>query len=302
MDSFMVNAVLARYLQADLAINTKLAYSNDVAHFKQWGGTIPASADMVAMYLATFAGVLATATLTRRMVAIHHAHIQNGHVSPIHHAMVKATLQGIKRVHGSAQRKVMPIYKQQLEAMVDGLHGLKGKRDKALLLIGFAGAFRRSELVHIQVKDLSFVPEGVVIRLIRSKTDQQGAGQDVAIPYIKGKYCAVKALKQWLRISAISQGAVFRSISRYGKLSSKALSPQSVALIVKHYAKSIGIEWQTLSGHSLRVGMVTNAVRASADARKIRQQTRHQSDAMLQRYIRDTELFINHPVKAIWSG
>lgn len=302
MDAFIPNELLARYLKADLATNTKLAYSNDVAHFRQWGGTIPASADMVAMYLATYAGVLAAATLTRRVVAIHHAHIQHGHISPIHHALVKATMQGIKRVHGSAQRKVMPIYKTQLEAMVDTLHGLKGKRDKALLLIGFAGAFRRSELVRIQVEDLNFVTEGVVIRLVRSKTDQEGIGHDVAIPYIKGKYCAVKALKQWLRISAITQGAVFRGITRYGKLSNKSLSPQSVALLIKHYAKAIGIDWQALSGHSLRVGLVTNAVRASADNRKIRQQTRHQSDAMLQRYIRDTELFINHPVKAIWSG
>lgn len=302
MDTFIPNELLARYLKADLAINTKLAYGNDVAHFRQWGGTIPASADMVAMYLATYAGVLATATLTRRVVAIHHAHIQHGHISPIHHALVKATMQGIKRVHGSAQRKVMPIYKTQLEAMVDTLHGLKGKRDKALLLIGFAGAFRRSELVRIQVEDLNFVTEGVVIRLVRSKTDQEGVGHDVAIPYIKGKYCAVKALKQWLRFSAITQGAVFRGITRYGKLSNKSLSPQSVALLIKHYAKAIGIDWQALSGHSLRVGLVTNAVRASADNRKIRQQTRHQSDAILQRYIRDTELFINHPVKAIWSG
>lgn len=302
MDAFIPNELLARYLKADLATNTKLAYSNDVAHFRQWGGTIPASADMVAMYLATYAGVLAAATLTRRVVAIHHAHIQHGHISPIHHALVKATMQGIKRVHGSAQRKVMPIYKTQLEAMVDSLHGLKGKRDKALLLIGFAGAFRRSELVRIQVEDLNFVTEGVVIRLVRSKTDQEGVGHDVAIPYIKGKYCAVKALKQWLRVSAINHGAVFRGITRYGKLSNKSLSPQSVALLIKHYAKAIGIDWQAISGHSLRVGLVTNAVRASADNRKIRQQTRHQSDAMLQRYIRDTELFINHPVKAIWSG
>lgn len=302
MNTHIVNDVLARYLQADLAVNTKLAYGKDVAHFKQWGGTIPASAEMVAMYLAAFAETLAAATLTRRVVAIHHAHKQFGHASPVHHAMIKATLQGIKRVHGCAQRKVRPLFKKQLEAMVDSLQGVKGKRDKALLLTGFAGAFRRSELVAIRVEDIQFVAEGVVIRLRHSKTDQDGAGQDVAIPYIKGRYCAVKALKLWLHISGITQGPAFRGITRYGNISEKALSPQSVALLIKHYAKANGIDGQALSGHSLRVGMVTNAVRANADTRKIRQQTRHQSDAMLQRYIRDSELFINHPVKAIWSG
>ncbi len=302
MNAVVTGDVLARYLQADLAVNTKLAYLNDVMHFKKWGGVIPASAEMVATYLASFAGTLAAATLKRRMVAIHHAHVKHGHASPIHHAMVKATIQGIQRVHGCAQRKVMPIYKHQLEAMVDSLQGRRGARDKALLLTGFSGAFRRSELVSIQVKDVQFVAEGMVIHVPLSKTDQSGAGQEVAIPYVKGKYCAVKALKRWLRISAISHGAVFRGMSRYGKISEKALTPQTVALMVKQYAKAIGIDDTMLSGHSLRVGLVTNATRANADVRKIRQQTRHQSDVMLQRYIRDGALFMNHPVKAIWRG
>ena len=298
----MMQTSLQQYLLAALSTNTKKAYHNDIQHFMRWGGKIPATPNKVARYLAHYAPTLSVATLTRRVTAIHQAHQHSGFVSPTHTALVKSTLQGIRRIHGCAQRKVLPIFKQQLEAMVDNLQGRKGIRDKALLLTGFSGAFRRSELVSIQVENMSFVAEGVVIRLSHSKTDQEGVGQDVAIPYIKGKYCAVKALKHWLHVSAISHGAIFRSITRYGKLSDNALSSQSVALLVKHYAKAIGIDWKRLSGHSLRVGMVTNAVRANADTRKIRQQTRHQSDAMLQGYIRDSELFINHPVKAIWSG
>lgn len=293
---------LQQYLLAALSTNTKKAYQNDIQHFMRWGGKIPATPNKVARYLAHYAHTLSVATLTRRVTAIHQAHQHSGFVSPTHTALVKSTLQGIRRIHGCAQRKVKPIFKQQLEAMVDNLQGRKGIRDKALLLTGFSGAFRRSELVSIQVENMSFVVEGVVIRLSHSKTDQEGVGQEVAIPYIKGKCCAVKALKHWLLVSGICHGAIFRGITRYGKLSDNALSSQSVALLVKHYAKAIGIDWKGVSGHSLRVGMVTNAVRANADTRKIRQQTRHQSDAMLQRYIRDSELFINHPVKTIWSG
>ncbi|MGZ8251781.1 MAG: site-specific integrase [Methylophilaceae bacterium] len=296
------HALLAKYLQAGLATNTKTAYQSDLAHFKQWGGSIPASPEMVATYLASFADSLSPSTLTRRLVAINQAHTQLNHISPTKHAMVKATLQGIKRINGSAQRKVLPLFKRDLEAMLDGLRGVKGCRDKALLLIGFAGAFRRSELVSIQASDIRFVAEGLVIRLRRSKTDQAGAGQDIAIPYVKGKYCPVKALKRWLHAGAITQGPVFPSVNRYGQVMSRALTPQSVALIIKHYAALAGLDVSLLSGHSLRVGLVTNAARVGAHSRKIRQQTRHQSDAMLQLYIRDSELFIDHPVQAIWSG
>ena len=288
------------YLLAALANNTKTAYQGDIAHFLQWGGHIPASPECVASYLAMNASHLSVATLSRRMVAIGRAHNLQQLISPTTSELVKATLQGIRRTNGSAQRQVLPILKQDIQAMVTGLRGIKGLRDKALLLTGFAGAFRRSELVALKVEDLRFVKEGVIIRLRRSKTDQIGQGRDIAIPYLKKRLCPAKAIKQWLLKSGITSGCLFRRISRYGDVMKSGLTAQSVALIVKVRALAAGLNAAQLSGHSLRAGLVTSAANAGASTWKIRQQTGHKSDAMLQRYIRDSQLFIDNPISKIW--
>lgn len=296
------SSLLNKYLQAGLSSNTKFAYAKDLAHFKQWGGRIPANAKMLANYLVYFAERLSVSTLNRRLVAINQAHVQRGYASPTQHNMVKATLQGIKRIHGCHQRKVMPLMQYELIRMLDAAYGIKGARDKALLLIGFAAALRRSELVSLTVNDLRFVKEGLIIHISRSKTDQSGIGRDIAVPYVKAKHCPVKAVKQWLKMSGIKQGAIFPRIDRYGHIGKLALTPQAVAIIVKEYAAVIGIDYQHFSGHSLRVGMVTSAAKAGAPTWKIRQQTGHQSETMLQLYIRDGELFNHHPINRIWDG
>lgn len=284
------------YLQASLSPNTRRAYSNDLAHFLKWGGRIPASPARVASYLAEHANSLSYATLSRRVVAIGRAHTMKRLPSPAHSEMVKATLHGIRRTTGTAQRRVTPVLLHDVRQMVTGLQGVKGVRDSALLLIGFAGAFRRSELVAIQVSDVQFVDEGMVIRLRRGKTDQSAQGRDIAIPHMRGRFCPVKAAGAWLTCSEITSGPLFRSVDRYGHVTEHGLTAQSVALIVKQRAAAIGLNPAQYSGHSLRAGFVTSAAKGGASTWKICQQTGHQSEAVMQRYIRDSHLFTDNPL------
>lgn len=295
-----VSAQVQQYLQASLSQSTRRAYTTDIAQFLQWGGRIPTTPARLASYLAQNAEKLSYATLCRRVVAIGRAHKIKQLDSPADSEIVKATLQGIRRTNGVAQRRVAPVLLRDVRNMVRKLQGIRGARDKALLLMGFAGAFRRSELVAIRVEDIQLVAEGLVIRLRRGKTDQGGAGRDIAIPYMRGSCCPVKAVVAWLEQSGITSGTLFRRVDRYGHIAGAGLTPQSVALIVKERAQAIGLDSQQLSGHSLRAGFVTSASKCGASSWKIRQQTGHQSDAGMQRYIRDGQLFTDNPLGNIW--
>lgn len=292
-------AVVRQYVQASLSDNTRRAYDNDVQQYRRWGGRIPSSPERVAKYLAANANLLSPSTLARHVVSIGKAHNACGFPSPARANVVRATLQGIRRVNGSAQRRVAPIALRDLLAMVRGCKGVKGLRDKALLLTGFAGAFRRSELVSIRVEDIAFVRRGMVVQLTRGKTDQLGNGRKVPIPYMRGNICPVKAMKTWLRETGLADGPVFRQVNRHGRVLGRGLSPQSVALIVKERVNSIGLNAEEFSGHSLRAGLVTSAARSGASTWKIRQHTGHQSDAMLQLYIRESDLFHSHPLNNV---
>lgn len=291
---------MSDYLQASLASNTRKAYQQDLQHFMQWGGRIPASPERLAAYLVQYALQLSIATLTRRVVAIGRAHTLKQLSNPAHSPLVKATLQGMRRLNGSAQRQVLPVSKQNLQRMLKDLAGLRGLRDKALLLIGFAAALRRSELVALQLTDIQFVKQGLVLRLRKSKTDQLGHGRTLAIPYARGRTCPVLALQEWLLQSNITEGSLFRRVDKHGQVLQAGLSAQSVALIVKARAQAAGLEAKNYSGHSLRAGLATCAAQAGVSAWKIRQQTGHQSDVMLQRYIRDSQLFKDNPNLKIW--
>lgn len=295
-----VSPQVQQYLQASLSENTRRAYSNDLAHFVHWGGRIPATPECVASYLAVHANQLSYATLSRRVVAIGKAHILRSFASPAHTGLVKATLHGIRRTNGSAQRRVAPALLHDVRSMVTGLRGMKGMRDKALLLVGFAGALRRSELVSIRVENICLVKEGLIIRLLRGKTDQVGQGRDTPIPFMRGRYCPVKAVKDWLAYSGITEGNLFRRVNRYGQVMAQGLSAQSVALIVKQRAESVGLDARHYSGHSLRAGLVTSAAKCGVSEWKICRQTGHKSEAVMQRYIRDGQLFKDHLLGKIW--
>lgn len=295
-----LSPLVGQYLQASISHNTRRAYGYDLAHFLEWGGRIPASPERVASYLAEHAMKLSYVTLSRRIVAIGRAHAARKLPSPAHSEIVRATLHGIQRTTGSAQRQVSPCLVTQIREMVKGAKGMRALRDKALLLVGFAGAFRRSELVSIQVGDIRFVEEGAVIHLRRGKTDQIGEGRGIPIPYMRGACCPVKAIKNWIAISGIEGGALFRKVDRYERVSDVGLSPQSVALIVKQRARAIGLDESNYSGHSLRAGLVTSAAISGVSSWKIRQQTRQKSDDVMQRYIRVADMFIGHPLKGMW--
>lgn len=287
------------YLQASLSESSRRAYRGDLAHFLTWGGVIPATPELVATYLATCAGKNGVATLARRLVSLGKAHLTQGHPSPVESELVRATMRGIRNTHGSAQRQVAPALKEDVVQMVSGLVGVKGIRDKALLLIGFAGAFRRSELVSLTVADIKHAKQGLVINLRFSKTDQEGQGRKVAIPFARGAVCPVLALHKWLDISGITDGPIFRPVNRHGVVADDVLSAQAVALVVKARAKAVGLDPAKFAGHSLRSGLVTSAVQVGVPSWKIRQQTGHKSDAMLARYIRDANLFVDNAAGSV---
>lgn len=297
--SLPVSLDVSDYLRAALSDNSRRAYRSDLNQFLTWGGTIPASSEMIATYLAAHAGLHALATLARRLVTIGKAHTAQGLPSPTESALVRATLRGICHTHGSNQRQVSPANKEDVLHMVAGLEGTKGVRDRALLLIGFAGAFRRSELVSLTVGDIEQAKQGLIVQLRFSKTDQQGYGRKIAIPFARGAVCPVLAYQHWLEISKITEGPVFRGVNRHGVISDAALTPQAVALVVKERAYAVGLDPAKYAGHSLRSGLVTSAAKLGVSSWKIRAQTGHKSDAMLARYIRDANIFVDNAAGAV---
>lgn len=293
-------ALVRSYLTAALSQNTLRSYRNDLNLFFAWGGQIPASPESIATYIARHAKNLSPATLSRRLVAISWAHGVKGLPSPTHSTLVKATIQGIRRKHGRPPKQAAALLKSDIIKLVRGLKGVRGKRDKAMLLLGFSAAFRRSELVSLDVSDLEFVADGILLRLRRSKTDQEGKGREIAVPYIGGRYCPCRAVQAWLHTSGIKDGALFRRIDKADQVLAGRLSPQSVSLIIKHRAYEAKLDPRLYSGHSLRSGFATSAAKAGASSASIRAQTGHQSDAMLQRYIRNSELFSGNANNKVW--
>ena len=209
-------------------------------------------------------------------------------------------MQGIRRLKGVAQREAKALQRDDLFAVLSQM----GKRridirDKALLLIGFAGAFRRSELVGLDREDVEYVRQGIVIRLRRSKTDQLSSGRKIAIPFGRTRWCPVQHLNDWLAHSDIEEGPLFRSIDRHGHIAVQRLSGKAVSIIVKRRAEAAGFDSEPYSGHSLRAGLATSAAMAGASMWKIRQQTGHASDAMLTRYIRNGDMFTDNAAGSV---
>ena len=200
-------------------------------------------------------------------------------------------MRGVRRTYGKPQRRVAALTTDVVLAMTSLLgNSLAELRDRALLLVGFAGAFRRSELVAIDYDSVRRGVHGLVITIPRSKSDQEGRGREVVIPYGRTT-CPVKALDAWLSASGITDGPVFRRMRKGGRLGTNRLSPEAVAEIVKRRARAVGLDPARYSGHSLRAGFVTSAAAAGMPTWRIKAQTGHASDAMVSRYIRHAALF-----------
>lgn len=265
------------------APGTRKAYAKHWAAFTAWCAEqgfceLPAAPQTVALYLAARAdrGHRVT-TLELTLTTISQAHLVAGHPSPRSDRLVKETWKGIRRRLGVAKAKKDPLSATDLRRMMDALPpGLIGLRDRALILLGFAGGFRRSELVGLNCADLTFVPEGIEALVRRSKTDQEGEGLIKVIAYGSDPAtCPVRAVRDWLELSGITEGPMFRPISRHEHLSTRRLTDFAVAVIIKRLAKKTGLPTPQLSGHSLRAGFVTEAKRNGADYPAIMDQTGH---------------------------
>lgn len=285
------NGLVQKYIDASQASATKRAYASDLRHFLAHGGSIPCSPKRLAKYLADSANSgLAVATLERRITAIHKAHADQKHASPAHSEIVRQVMQGIRRTLGTKQRQVKPLTKDDLLPALETIERVhmpvRAARDRAILLIGFASAMRRSELVGVCVHHLTFSPAGLQIELPVSKTDQERHGRTIFIPRANGSHCPVTALMCWLKTADIRTGHVFRSVNRYDGVAKQGLTPQSVALIVKAAMTQAKSDAQNFSGHSLRAGYCTSAAEQGQQTWQIREQTGHRSDTTLAKYIR----------------
>jgi integrase len=287
------------YMRSAKSDNTQRAYRSDWQAFAEWCDaaalpSLPASPETVGLYLAAMADTLKPATLGRRLVAIQAAHRAKGLSLDTRHAAIRETLAGIKRTHGTAQQGKAPTMTADIRAMIAAQPGtLLGTRNRALLLLGFAGAFRRSELVALDIADLSFGRDGLTVTQRRGKTDQEGRGRIVGIPYgSTPATCPVRAVQDWIEAGRLDSGALFRHVGP-GKspIPGDRLSDKAVALIVKRAARLVGLDASRFAGHSLRAGLATSAAMAGASERAIMDQTGHKSLPMVRRYIRSGNLF-----------
>lgn len=286
------------YLEAARADNTHRAYRNDWLHFSAWCAVhqlveLPAAPATVARYLTAHASTLKASTLQRRLVSIGQAHRVAGLPSPSTDPLVTSVWKGIRREIGTAQLGKSALLTDDIKALVAALPvSLAGARDKALVLVGFAGAFRRGELVALDTTDVEITREGAIVTIRRSKTDQEGEGQKVGIPWGQSpETCPVTALTAWLANLERGCGPIFRSVDRFDRLGAARLSDRDVARIVKRTAAAAGLNPERFAGHSLRAGLATSAAMAGVEERQIMAQTRHKSVTVARRYIRDGSLF-----------
>ena len=298
-------------LQSSKAKNTIRAYKsdfNDFGLFCTQNGfkSLPSEPKVVSLYLTYLSTKDAKmSTLKRRLVSIGVIHRLKGHYLDTKHPSIIENIMGIKRRKGSIQKGKKPLLINNLKKLIDVIdqennQDIKKLRDRSIILIGFSGGFRRNEIVSLDYNDLDFVEEGLKIQIRRSKTDQFGEGLVKALPYFdSSKYCPVISLKNWIEISRIESGPLFRRFVKGSKLSPNRLTDQTVALLIKEYLKLAGIDSKNYSGHSLRSGFATSAAESGAEERSIMTMTGHKSTEMVRRYIKEANLFKNNALNKI---
>ena len=292
------------------ANNTIRAYKSDFQDFhafcfKHGLQSLPTEPKIISIYLTYLSQKFKVSTLKRRMVSISAFHKLKGFYLDMKHPIIIENLLAIRRKYGSYQIGKKPLLINNLKLIINVIdtiivNKLKQLRDKSLILVGFAGGFRRAELVSINFEDLEFTEEGLKINIKKSKTDQFGEGMIKGIPYFQNKmYCPVANLKKWLEISKITTGPIFKRFSKGLSLTNKRLTDQSVALIIKEYLNLAGIDNKNFSGHSLRSGFATVAADSGADERSIMAMTGHKSSQMVRRYIKEANIFKNNALNKI---
>jgi site-specific recombinase XerD len=277
---------------------TRRAYLSDFRSFEAWCAprtlvAIPATAAVIAIYLVDLADAgKRPSTIERALAGILHAHRARGHAPPRGEPIARV-LSGIRRRHGSAPAQKVAVGDDALLAMVSTLDDtLLGIRDRALLTLGWFGAFRRSELVALTVEDIARIPQGLRITVRRSKGDCEGRGAQKGIPFASNpNLCAVRAVGAWLAAAGITSGPIFRYVDRHGHVHAKALCGKSVALVVQRTAARAGLDPKTVAAHSLRAGFATTAARKGKSLDAIMRQTLHKSERVARAYLRHASLF-----------
>lgn len=293
-------AAALAYLAAAKSPATLRAYEGDWLDFMTWcaemgADPLPAAPNVVAVYVASLARRgLRPSTIVRRLAAIRHQHLGRGHASPTDHEAVSRTVAGIRRTHGMRSAKKKPLTVAMLRDMVHVMpQTVRGRRDKALLLLGFAGAFRRSEVASLEVRHLEWVPEGLKVHLDKSKGNQEGRSE--VVPILRGKdLCPVAAVQDWMGAARLIEGPIFRKITKGGRLGSLAVNDRFVAKMVKWYLFRAGYDHKQFSAHSLRSGFLTAAAQNRASLVAMQRVSRHKRVETLLEYVDQAEAFVDH--------
>jgi site-specific recombinase XerD len=288
---------VTEFLTASKAPATLRAYRSDWSAFTGWCEShgcdpLPASAETLARYVTDLAGVKAVATIQRRLTSISVAHQTAGHETPTRHSLVRETWRGIRRTFGVESRGKAPLRSADIRTLVATLDvsTLIGVRDRALLVVGFAGAFRRSELVALDVEDVDETADGLVVHIRRSKTDQEGEGASIGLPFGSDPAtCPVRTLRAWLDLGEIPSSAIFRVITRHGEIGDR-MSGRAAAERVKVACARAGLDPSRYGGHSLRAGLITSAIEGGATEHRTMLHSRHKSVHVFRTYVRDLNL------------
>lgn len=307
-----LSAKSKRRMNKSKADNTLKSYSADWNDFTYWCdihkvNPLPCTPETIVNYINDLADHAKANTVSRRVTAISENHIAAGFHddNPTKTGMVINAMQAIRREKGTFQHGKAPILMETMSLLADLFDAgdLVSIRDKALLFLGFAGAFRRSELVGIDMQDISFTPQGLVVFIPQSKGDQLGRGSQIAVPYAPDPHvCAVTAVREWINAAGITSGPLFRGFKRNLEPRETQLTDKAVALIVKKYMAMLGMNPDDFAGHSLRRGFATSAAQHDLDALSIMRQTRHKSEKMVHRYIEQGNLFKENPLNRMFDS
>ncbi|WP_445361898.1 tyrosine-type recombinase/integrase [Microbulbifer sp. EKSA005] len=290
---------IQKYLRAATSDSTRKAYRSAIRQFEKWGGRLPTDSHSLVSYLLSRAEQLNPRTLDLHLTAISQWHLYQGIPNPVTEPLVQKTMHGIRRTHGKPKQKAKALSLEHIATLTRQLRSQpdskKKARDLALVLVGFFGAFRRSELVAIQVEDLIWEEEGLIIRLPKSKTDQSGQGMMRALPYGTPGICPARALKSWLDVSGTRAGPVFRSVNRWDTVQNRQLNPTAINDLLKNLGEVCGFDFVAeLSSHSFRRGLSTSAAREKVGFELIKKQGGWKSDATVWEYIEEGQQFTDN--------